>query len=76
MKTQILYRYVRSNGGTTVSPVVPESDVSYTETIRLVADEGKMLTNGEIIASCIDVDNTNGWSEIDKEVIEDERNVL
>lgn len=59
-----LYKYERPDGGTTVSPAKP--DCEYTEMYRLVADEGKTLTNGEIITSCIDVESTEGWSEIDE----------
>jgi hypothetical protein len=33
---------------------------------RLVADEGKALTDGEIITSCIDVESPYGWYEIDE----------
>ena len=63
MKTILLYKYERVEGGTTVSPLKP--DCEYTEMYRLVADEDKMLQNGETITSCIDVENTEGWIEID-----------
>jgi hypothetical protein len=63
MKIIPLYKYERAEGGTTVSPLKPNSE--YTEMYRLVADEGKILQNGEIVTSCIDVDNTEGWIEID-----------
>lgn len=34
--------------------------------IRLVADEGKILTkDGEVFWNCIDVDSIEGWVEID-----------
>ena len=59
-----LYKYERTEGGTTVSPVKPES--KYTDMYRLIADEGKALTNGEIITPCIDVESVEGWSEIDE----------
>jgi hypothetical protein len=59
-----LYRYERDGGGITVSPTKPECE--YTEMYRLVADEGKALTNGEIITSCVDVESVEGWSEIDE----------
>ena len=57
-----LYRYTREGGGTTVSPNKPEGE--YTEMYRLVADEGKMLTNGDITTSCVDTDTIEGWEEI------------
>ena len=59
-----LYKYERADGGTTVSPIKPECE--YTEMYRLVADEGKILTNGEITTSCTDVEIADGWSEIDE----------
>jgi hypothetical protein len=58
-----LYKYERADGGTTVSPNKPEGE--YTEMYRLIADEGKVLTNGEIITPCIDVESVDGWQEID-----------
>ena len=59
-----LYKYERENGGTTVSPIKPKCE--YTEMYRLIADEGKALTNGDIITSCVDVENIEGWTEIDE----------
>lgn len=59
-----LYKYIRENGGVTVSPIKP--DCEYTENVRLVADDGKVLTNdGENFTSCIDTDTANGWYEVD-----------
>lgn len=65
-----LYKYERADGGITVSPIKP--DCEYTEMYRLVADEGKVLTNGEIVTSCIDVESTEGWVEIDEPKEENE----
>lgn len=64
MTVKKLYVYQREDGGTTVSTLKPDTD--YTEEFRLIADEGKVLTNGEITTSCIDVENTEGWYEIDE----------
>jgi hypothetical protein len=58
-----LYRYKRVDGGTTVSPIKP--DCEYTELHRLIADEGKALTDGTIETSCIDIESVDGWTEID-----------
>lgn len=71
MQIITLYKYTRPDGGTTVSPVKPEGE--YTEMYRLVADEGKALTNGEIITYCADVESVEGWTEIDapEETVED-----
>lgn len=66
MKPIKLYRYTRESGGVTVSPEKP--DIEYQERMRLVADEGKLLTNGIIKTTCIDVDTAEGWWEIDAPV--------
>ena len=66
MQIITLYRYERDDGGTTVSPVKP--DCEYTEMVRLVADEGKVLTqDGENFTYCIDTDTAEGWYEVDAE---------
>lgn len=58
-----LYKYYRETGCVTVSPIKP--DCEYTELVRLVADEGKVLTDGETITSCVDTDTADGWYETD-----------
>lgn len=63
-----LYKYIRDDGGTTVSPMKPNSE--YIEMFRLIADEGKELLNGDIRISCIDVETIEGWTEIDAESTE------
>ena len=65
MKIETLYRYERNTGKITVSPKKPE-DKLYTEVYRLIADDGMILTNGEITTPCIDVDSTEGWTEIEE----------
>lgn len=62
MKTIPLYRYIRPDGGVTVSPVKP--DAEYAEMYRLVADEGNILTDGVTTTACIDTDNPNEWFEV------------
>lgn len=58
-----LYKYTRIGGGTTISPIMPDGE--YTEMVRLVADEGKVLTNdGENFTSCVDTENPDGWYEV------------
>ena len=65
MKIKPLYRFVREDGGVTVSPNKPECE--YTEKMRLIADEGKMLTkDGENLHRVIDVDSSEGWYEVDE----------
>lgn len=60
-----LYRYEREDGGIDVSPVEPIG-VPYTTELRLVADEGKLLTqDGENLFTCVDVISDAGWYEVD-----------
>ena len=63
MKTIPLYRYVRADGGVTVSTVKP--DTEYTELTRLVADEGYVLTDGINLTACIDTDTPATWAEVE-----------
>lgn len=59
-----LYRYEREAGKITVSLEKP--DCEYTVKFRLIADEDKELTkDGENFTTCIDVDDTEGWYEVD-----------
>lgn len=64
MTNKQLYRVTRPDGGVTVTPSRP-SGGGYTITHRLIADDGKLVTDGITTASCIDVDDINGWYEID-----------
>lgn len=63
MQTITLYRYIRADGGITTSPVKPDGE--YTEMYRLIADEGKALTDGTTVTNCADVASPDGWTEID-----------
>ena len=59
-----LYKYIRKNGGTTVSPVKP--DCEYTEMVRLVAEYNMVLTqDGENFTSCVDTSTADGWYEVE-----------
>lgn len=58
-----LYKYIRADGGVTVSPIKP--DVEYTDMLRLIADEGKVLVNGDRTTTCADVESVEGWKEVD-----------
>lgn len=58
-----LYRFIRPDGGVTVSTVKPDGD--YTELYRLVADDGYILTDGEKFTSCTDTDNPDAWYEVE-----------
>ena len=68
MQIITLYRYKREGGGITVSPEKP--DCEYTTLFRLVADEGMVLSKGDVIAECIDTVDVEEWVEIEAPVIE------
>lgn len=62
MQTITLYRYSRTDGGVSVSPVKPDGE--YTERFRIVADEGMMLTDGENFTTCTDTESPAMWAEV------------
>lgn len=64
MQMITLYRYMRTSGGVTTSPVEPDG-TDYDLRYRLIADEGKVLTDGVTETYCVDVETTEGWMEID-----------
>lgn len=58
-----LYRHIRPDGGTTISPQGPGTlDNSL---YRLIADERKILTDGKTKTKCVDTENLLYWQEID-----------
>ena len=64
MEIKPLYRFLREDGGATESPEKP-GGADYTTRYRLIASDGKLLTDGTTETYCIDVDSADGWSEID-----------
>lgn len=62
MQKVTVYRYSRPDGGMSVSPVKP--DTEYTELFRLVAEEGRTLTDGVTETTCVDTDNPDAWEEV------------
>lgn len=64
MQTITLYHYIRADGGVTTSPVKPDG-VDYDLRYRLIADDGKAITDDTTVAACIDVSSLDGWTEID-----------
>lgn len=64
MQTINLYRYIRPDGGVTMSTMMPDG-VAYDLRYRLIADEGMALTDGETLTYCVDVATPDGWTEID-----------
>ena len=64
MEIKPLYRFLREDGCFTESPDNPDV-AEYTIRYRLIASDGKLLTDGTTETYCIDVDSTDEWSEID-----------
>ena len=64
MEIKPLYRFLRGDGGFTESLNKPDG-VECTTRFRLIASEGKLLTDGTTETYCIDVDSADGWTEID-----------
>lgn len=62
MRTITLYRSTRPDGGVDTSPSVPDSG-DYTTLYRLIASQGKVLTDGTNTCRCIDVNTVDGWAE-------------
>jgi hypothetical protein len=70
MKKINLYRYEDANGVVVVTPT-PRVETDIVSRIRLIAEEGCVLTNGETETAAIDImlDDVGSWSE--KEFSED-----
>ena len=66
MKTIDIYFYEGENGGAIQSPV-KIAGATYTPMYRLIADEGKALTNGKQVVSVIDIqiDDKDKWTDCD-----------
>lgn len=65
MKRKNLYKYAREGGGYTVTPIKPPDGQDFWRRYRLIAEEGKAITNGEIITQVIDVKSYAGWRDCD-----------
>lgn len=63
MQKITVYRFIRPDGGVTVSPTKPDGE--HTELYRLIADEGMVLTNGETTTTCTDTYDPDIWTEIE-----------
>ena len=61
-----LYRYTGRNG--IITSLVYLEDAKFFQMYRLTADEGKVLTNGEIILKSVDIfaEDLGKWTEIDE----------
>ena len=64
MEMKPLYRFIREDDGVTESPDEPDG-AEYSIRFRLIASDGKLLTDGTTETFCIDVDSSDGWSESD-----------
>lgn len=64
MKKEIIYKYLGTNG-VIESPVHLE-DIYYVRSVRLYADQGKKLYNGEVYRSVVKVpeDEVKDWVEV------------
>lgn len=63
MKRKNLYKYEHDGGGYTISPEKSPEEKDFWRRYRLIADEGKAITNGEIITQVIDVKSYAGWRD-------------
>ena len=61
-----LYRYTGRNG--IITSLVHLEDAKFYPMYRLIADEGKILTNGELKVKSIDIfaEDLGKWTEIDE----------
>ena len=60
-----LYRYTGRNG--IITSLVHLDDAKFYPMYRLIADEGKVLTDGELIVKSIDIfaEDLSKWTEIE-----------
>ena len=75
MKKINLYRYEDANGVVVITPT-PRAEADTPSRIRLIANEGYILTNDEMETTAIDVmlDEVDSWSE--KEFSEDQSDLM
>lgn len=73
MEVRTLYRY-EQDGKVIVSPIKPLGD--YTTTYRVIAEDGKEITDGAYTATVIDTDNPNEWTEVEVAEAEEIVNIL
>ena len=66
MIRKMIYRYQRPDGGYTVTPFKPEGH--YEVRWRLIAEEGRAITNGDTTVTVIDVihrKDCEAWTDCD-----------
>ena len=79
MTRKMLYLIEREDGGCTVSTTMPESGKGYKVRWRLIADEGKGITDGDRIVRVIDVSSRKeceAWQDCDLPDEEDVKKFL
>jgi hypothetical protein len=61
-----LYKYIGRNG--TIISLIQLDDAKFYPMYRLIADEGKVLTDGELKVKSIDIfaEDLSKWTEIDE----------
>lgn len=62
MEIRTLYRII-NNGKVTVTPIKPSHN-DYTETYRVIAEDGMILTDGENTYGCVDTDEPSKYTEV------------
>lgn len=74
MIRKMLYRTEREGGGYTISTTRPEKGIRYKIRWRLIADEGRAITDGENVVTVIDLlhrKDCEGWHDCEKPAEED-----
>ena len=65
MQIKTIYRFIREDGGTTITTERPAAN--YTICYRIIADNGKALTlDGTVLHDVVDTDSTVGWYEVNR----------
>lgn len=67
MKQIILY----TGGGVSLSPI-PAEGRTLSKYVRLIADEGRAITNGEAVTTCVDTLTPEVWTDCDMPTDEEE----
>lgn len=67
MQTKMIYVYLGEGNSGIQTPFKLLNATESKTLTRLIANDGKILVNGDVQTSCIDVENDaiDGWSEID-----------
>ena len=71
-----LYRYEHESGVVTITPT-PKAETDTPSRLRLIADEGMILTDGNTKTPVVDImpDDADNWHEVTEEEKEQELNI-